>query len=69
MMPAACRLPFAPLERAAACVSRRVLEERLGVSYRTVQRLVVVGLSDEQADEYAVRAGLHPLEVWGDAWR
>lgn len=26
-------------------------------------------LSDEMADRVAVRLGLHPSLVWGDAWR
>ena len=34
--------------------------QRLGISGRDVHR----GLSETQADRFAVLAGMHPLEVW-----
>ncbi len=41
--------------------------ERLHVSARTVARLRA-GLTEWQADEYAIRAGLHPGTVWEGWW-
>ena len=40
----------------------------LGISGSTITRAGRHGLSDQQADEWAIRLGLHPLMVWGWAW-
>ncbi len=52
------------LERATRGGTLAEVAELLGVSYRTVLRLRRDGLSVYRADEYAGRAGLHPMEVW-----
>ena len=41
------------------------MAEVLGVDRRQIQRWHHTGLSFTQADRYAVRAGVHPVEVWG----
>jgi hypothetical protein len=41
----------------------------LGVHRWTVQRARVSGLDVFTADRWACTLGLHPVEVWGDAWR
>ena len=40
----------------------------LGIGGATVSRAARSGLSDHQADEWAIRLGFHPLMVWGWAW-
>ena len=40
----------------------------LGVTRRTIVRWKIIGLDCWTADKAAVRLGLHPCEVWGDAW-
>jgi hypothetical protein len=41
---------------------------RLGIQRRQLHRLRLSGLTVDQADELAVRAGFHPALVWGSAW-
>lgn len=42
---------------------------RIGLSSAVMYRAEAKGLTDTQADRYAVAAGFHPAEVWGwDAW-
>jgi len=41
----------------------------LGVEPRSVIRWARNGLSPWQADDAATRAGLHPLEIWGEDWQ
>lgn len=48
----------------AAGLTRRQLRTRLGVSNDTLNTLEVDGLTDEQADRYAIRVGLYPWQVW-----
>lgn len=55
--------PFAELE-AAAGGSASCLCRLLRISWATLGRLRSAGLSEEQADRFAVRLGLHPAEVW-----
>lgn len=40
----------------------------LGVTRRTVQRLALSGLSDRQADHYAISLGFHPAHIWSEWW-
>jgi hypothetical protein len=40
----------------------------VGGSRSVVVAAVTRGLPERRADEWAVRLGLHPCEVWGDAW-
>lgn len=60
----------APLLARAGDGSARELATRLGVASRTVARWRSgrVRLWPVDADRFAVRLGLHPCEVWGDAW-
>lgn len=59
--------PLAPL--LAQCDGEiSVLALRLGLTKRSIHRLVNLGLSEVKADRFAVAAGLHPAEVWGDLW-
>lgn len=66
--PAGLRLfPLAPLlERSG--FSQGALADRAGVDRRTVCRKVHEGLTEAQADVWAVRCGLHPSAVWGQLW-
>lgn len=48
----------------AAGLTRRQLRTELGLSNVTLVDLEERGLSDEQADRYAVRLGLFPWQVW-----
>jgi hypothetical protein len=59
--------PLEPLLEAAALTAGRLAGE-LGLSGTTVRRAARQGLTDRQADEWAIRLGLHPLLVWGWAW-
>lgn len=58
-----CRLPLAPLARAAG-MSENSLCLHLGLKSTRARD----GLTESQADELAVRLGLHPAMVWGGAW-
>ncbi len=47
----------------------RMVARALDISDRQVFRYRQWGLlTDRQADQYAIRLGLHPALVWGDAW-
>lgn len=61
--PAGSGFPFSALA-AAAGLSQNALALRLGVRAARYR----AGLDEYLADELAVRLGLHPLEVWGQAW-
>ena len=41
---------------------------RWGVSGTDLKRYMAEGLTEYQADRYAVRAGLHPGDVWPEWW-
>lgn len=56
--------PMEALEKAVRSGNERDTAFLLGVSQPTVRRLRMAGLSVDQADAYAVRAGMHPMEVW-----
>jgi len=59
--------PLQPLLDANG-LTRAALARRLGVSGSTVMAAGERGLTDFQADEWAIRLGIHPLMVWGWAW-
>jgi hypothetical protein len=59
--------PLQPLLDASG-LTRTALAARLGVSGSTVLAASQRGLTDRQADEWAIRLGTHPLLVWGWAW-
>lgn len=42
------------------------LARALGIGRRWIRRYRAVGLTDRQAEAWATRVGLHPLEVWPD---
>jgi len=44
------------------------LGRRLGVGGNQIAVAVRRGLTDRQADEWAIRLGEHPMSVWGWAW-
>lgn len=64
------RRPY-PLEalagRLGAAGGPTALASQLDVSVRNIYRWRRIGLTEAQADEFAVRCGLHPCEVW-DWW-
>jgi len=64
---AGTRWPLEPL-LAAAGLSRAALGRQLRLAGHTMRAASRRGLSDVQADRWAVRLGLHPVEVWGSAW-
>jgi hypothetical protein len=59
--------PLQPLLDASGLTVGQLAAE-LGLSGTTVRQAARRGLSDRQADEWAIRLGLHPLLVWGWAW-
>ena len=50
--------------RQVAGLTRRQLRTRLGLSGRRLVALEHIGLTDEQADRYAIRLRLFPWQVW-----
>jgi hypothetical protein len=63
------RLAFDDLERALPRPhSDQQVAWWLGTTPRHVARLRAKGLDVDQADRYATRVGLNPVEVWGDDW-
>lgn len=61
------RFPLEPLEAVLGRPTARQLAERVGVVPCVVQAARRRGLSVRHADEWAIRAGLHPAIVW-PAW-
>ena len=59
--------PLRPLLDATG-LSRSRLAVALGLSGVTLRTASQRGLTDRQADQWAIRLGLHPLSVWGWAW-
>ena len=53
---------------AASGLSRNGLGRQLRLAGHTLRAASRRGLSDVQADRWAVRLGLHPVEVWGSSW-
>jgi Bacterial regulatory proteins, gntR family len=52
----------------ASGMSRTALGRQLRLAGHTLHTASRRGLSDVQADRWAVRLGLHPVEVWGSSW-
>jgi GntR family transcriptional regulator len=61
------RWPFQPLLEVSG-VPTETLRRRLGLDTSTIATAVTDGLTDLQADHWAVRLGWHPMSVWGWAW-
>ena len=59
--------PLQPLLEVSG-LSVSSLGRRLGVSGGQIAVVARRGLNDKQADEWAIRLGVHPLTVWGWAW-
>jgi regulatory GntR family protein len=59
--------PLPPLLDAVGLTSGG-LGGRLGISGHQLALAARRGLTDRQADEWAIRLGVHPLSVWGWAW-
>jgi hypothetical protein len=59
--------PLQPLLDASRLTAGDLAAE-LRLSGTTVRNAARRGLNDRQADEWAIRLGLHPLLVWGWAW-
>jgi biotin operon repressor len=49
-------------------ISAGSLAQQLGVSGSQLASAIERGLTDRQADEWAIRLGVHPMSVWGWAW-
>ena len=61
------RWPLAPLLDACELTPARLVL-LVGVPVSAVHAAVRRGLTDIEADRWAIRAGLHPVSVWGWAW-
>jgi len=59
--------PLKPLLDASG-LTHSALARRVGVSGSTILAAGERGLTDVQADEWAIAVGTHPLMVWGWAW-
>lgn len=57
------RYPFDALARKMG-VSPNQAGKQLGLSGSTLQDMQRRGLSDDQCERWALRAGFHPFEVW-----
>ena len=44
------------------------LEVQLGLRYEQLRHLEDVGLTEEQADHFAVKLGYHPGNIWNEWW-
>jgi hypothetical protein len=62
------RWALRPLLSACGLASPAGLAAELGISRDNVTAAGRRGLSDRQADEWAIRVGLHPVLVWGWDW-
>lgn len=60
--------PLDALLRAAGIKTTTELAKRLRVSGTTIKDAAARQLTDERADSWAIRLGLHPAEVWPDWW-
>ena len=60
------RYPLAPLLQRAGADSIAGFARSIGVTRSLVQAAADRGLSERNADRFAIAAGLHPGEVWAD---
>jgi len=61
-------LPLQPLMELGGYETANEIGRVLGISRSNVQALKVRGVPIHRADEFAVKCGFHPTEVWGDAY-
>lgn len=68
--PALPTLDPAPLRAVIARRHRTYadLAYTLNVDIRAVEQAMNVSMAWENADRYAIALGVHPWEIWGDAW-
>lgn len=45
-----------------------VISELTGIGRRRLTRWQSAGVPEEEADRIACSLGLHPADIWGDAW-
>lgn len=63
------RLPFEPLHKVFNYeITIQDLAKVIKVTDDTVWNWKKHGVPEPQADKVAVRLGLHPASIWGDAW-
>ena len=60
--------PFQPLFDLASARTVNGFSELVGAARTTVVRAAEQGCTEAQADAWSIRAGLHPLYVYGWAW-
>lgn len=56
--------PYEPLVKASRCDSEDQLVIHLGISGSTWQIAKKLGLTDRQADRWAIAFGYHPSNIW-----
>lgn len=61
-------LPLQALMDVGGYETANELGRVLGLTRANVQQLKARGVPILRADEFAIKCGLHPLEVWGDAY-
>jgi hypothetical protein len=63
------RLPIDPLLRFCKAYKQSELAKTIGVHSDTVANWIKYGGVPEMwADEAAIKLGVHPSAIWGDAW-
>lgn len=63
------RLPIDPLLRFCGAYKKSELARAIGCHPDTVDNWIKYGgVPDMWADEAAVKLGVHPSAIWGDAW-
>lgn len=62
------KLPLRPLMERGGYETANELGRVLGLTRTNVQQMKDRGVPIHRADDFAGRCGLHPLEVWGDAF-
>lgn len=63
------RLPLEPLWAYLRPENSAELSVMLGVNDTAVRRWMCDGVPLSRCDEVAVRIGLHPILIWGEAWQ
>ena len=62
--PKPCLWPAQPLIDAAEHLNVPVVPRAVGASGTTWTHALHNGLTDRQADRWAIRLGYHPIEIW-----
>ena len=61
---APCKWPMDPLFKVSRADNVWQLMKQLRVSGVTAKHAIDYGLTDRQADTWAIRLGYHPIEIW-----